>query len=211
MPHLHLWGQALGLVSQPILPLTPLTIQEGQWIITQAITECWIEVRGLGQSHVCILWPHNHSYSTIQEILPKKTTPEMPVLTINHHPTGHREAEIAWSTCRGEQGLISPWPLSPSLDRGFENDRSSVLTASSVSLLLDRSKGSQYSQCGTQCRETRAHMKINLPIFKDEDMQRMPSPIRVGGGTWLDTIMQDAGTVPPFHMPSSPCKGTPEN
>ena len=38
-----------------------------------------------------------------------------------------------------------------------------------MSLESDRLEGSQHSQCGRQCRETGAHMKINLSIFKDED------------------------------------------
>ena len=38
--------------------------------------------------------------------------------------------------------------------------------------------------------------------------QRMPSPTRVGDGTWLYIIMQDAGITPFFHTPSSPCKDT---
>ena len=41
--------------------------------------------------------------------------------------------------------------------------------ASSMSSLSDRSEGFQHSQHGRQCRETGTHMKINLPIFKDED------------------------------------------
>ena len=67
------------------------------------------------------------------------------------------------------QRLIPPQPPSPSPDCQFESNRSSVWTASSVSSQSDRSEGSQNSQCGRQHRETRAHMKINLPIFKDED------------------------------------------
>ena len=38
-----------------------------------------------------------------------------------------------------------------------------------MSLLLDRSEGSQHPWRGRQHGEARAHMKINLPIFKDED------------------------------------------
>ena len=44
-----------------------------------------------------------------------------------------------------------------------------MLTASSVSSQSDRSEGSPSSWCGRQHRDTGAHMKINLPIFKDED------------------------------------------
>ena len=38
-----------------------------------------------------------------------------------------------------------------------------------MSLLSDWSEGSQHLQRGRQSGEARAHMKINLPVFKDED------------------------------------------
>ena len=38
-----------------------------------------------------------------------------------------------------------------------------------MSLLSDRSKGSWHPQKSRRCGEAGAHMKINLPIFKDED------------------------------------------
>ena len=34
------------------LAADPLTVQEGQWDIAQAITECWVKVRGPGHPHV---------------------------------------------------------------------------------------------------------------------------------------------------------------
>ena len=88
----------------------------------------------------------------------------MPVLTINHHPTGWHH-NWHWR----DQRLIPPQPPSPSLVHGFESDSSSLSTASSVSLQSDKLEGSLHSWCGRQHRETRAHMKINLPVFKDED------------------------------------------
>ena len=42
-------------------------------------------------------------------------------------------------------------------------------TVSLMSLLLDQLEGSQHPQRGRQCGEAKAHMKINFPIFKDED------------------------------------------
>ena len=41
--------------------------------------------------------------------------------------------------------------------------------ASLMSSMSDRSEGSQHSQHGRQHQEDGAHMKINLPVFKDED------------------------------------------
>ena len=65
-----------------------------------------------------------------------------------------------------------PWAAlapSPSLDLGFKSDKSSVSTSSSVSSRADRSWGSRCMHHGQCCRETGGHMKINLPVFKDED------------------------------------------
>ena len=91
----------------------------------------------------------------------------MQVLTINHHTAGHRGQNC--NQCWRDWRLIPPQPPSPSLDHGFESNRSSVSTASLVMSQSDRSEGSWHSQHGRWCRETRAHMKINLPIFKDEN------------------------------------------
>ena len=141
-----------------------LTIQEGQWAITQAITECQIKVRGQGIC-VWICWPHNHSDFTIWEILPKRTPLEMPILTINYWPTGLQEAGTAIIIKR----LPPPQLPSPSPDCGFKSDSSLLSMASLMSSLSDRLEGSQHSQCGRWCRETGTRMKINLPIFKHED------------------------------------------
>ena len=70
--------------------------------------------------------------------------------------------------CRRDQGLLPPQLPSPSLDHGFESDRSSVSTVSLMSL-SDRSKGSRHSQQGRWHWEAGAHMKINLPVFRDKD------------------------------------------
>ena len=69
--------------------------------------------------------------------------------------------------------LSVAWPLAPPLspDNGFESDRSLVSTASSVSSWSNRSEGSWWPCCGQCYRETRGHMKINLPVFKDEDVK----------------------------------------
>ena len=81
-------------VGKPAYPGTdPLTIQEGQQTITQAITECWTEVRGPGWPHSLLLI-HNHLDSTGWEIFPDRPTLGMPVWTTSHHSTDHREARI---------------------------------------------------------------------------------------------------------------------
>ena len=53
-------------------------------------------------------------------------------------------------------------------DPGFESDRSSISMVSSISSRLDRSDGSGHLRQGRKHQEE-TRMKINLPIFKDED------------------------------------------
>ena len=98
---------------------------------------------------------------------PGKNALKMPALTIGPHTTSYHEAGIMIGG-RGTQGQCYPTP-SPSPDCGFESNKSLVLMVSSVSSESDRSEGSQHPCCGRCCRETGGHIKINLPIFKNED------------------------------------------
>ena len=59
------------------------------------------------------------------------------------------------------------FPL-PSLDHGFESDRSLLSMTSSVSARSEHSDESRHSRWGRRHWEETC-MKINLPIFKDED------------------------------------------
>ena len=72
----------------------------------------------------------------------------------------------------GARGVMGGPPQLPLLssDHGFKNDQSSPSTSSSVSSMSERSGGSRQPHHGQQpCREPRGHMKINLPVFKDDD------------------------------------------
>ena len=71
--------------------------------------------------------------------------------------------------CQRDQRLPPPWLPSPSLDHGFKSDRSSLSMASLMSSMSDRSGGSWHSWQGKWHQEDGAHMKINLPLFKDEN------------------------------------------
>ena len=95
--------------------------------------------------------------------LPKRC--QFQTSTISPQATERLRMQLTWKGPDADTTLTTL----PSPNCRFESDTSLVLTASLVSLLLDRSKGSRHSQHGRQCRETRAHMKINLPIFKDKD------------------------------------------
>ena len=71
-----------------------------------------------------------------------------------------------------------------------------------MSLLSDLLEGSQHPQRGRQCGEAGAHMKINLPIFKDKDAKDavtyqiwrwdlMVYPRELVWGSWMDITLDD--------------------
>ena len=79
-------------------------------------------------------------------------------------PSQGQECNRRW---RDQQPQSPQFPsLSP--DCGFESDRSSLSTVSSMSSWLDHSDGSRHSRWGRRHREEMC-MKINLSIFKNED------------------------------------------
>ena len=142
-------------------------IQEGWQEIAQAITEYQMKVRGPGHPHVNPLTPQPFRFNcpgvSPQKDIPRDANSDHQLVTCQPlRGQNHNQ-------CRREQGLPPPQLPSPSPDHGFKSDRCSVSTASSMSSLSDRSEGSQHPWQGRQCGETRAHMKINLPIFKDKD------------------------------------------
>ena len=81
------------------------------------------------------------------------------------------------------------FPL-PSPDCGFKSNRSLLLMASSISSRSNRSEGSQCSQRGRQHWEDRAQMKINLPVFKDEDAK---DAVTYQSWMWDLTVYQHVG------------------
>ena len=86
-----------------------------------------------------------------------------------HQPSPHQPP---WGQdCKTLEGprVSSPQFPSPSPDHWCESDRSSLSMASSMSSRSDRSDGSQHSHWVRWHREDGAHLKINLPVFKDED------------------------------------------
>ena len=145
----------------------PMTIQEGWWVTAQAIIDCWVKVRGPG--HPCVNLPTQQQFRFDHpRDSPRKDTPgdiSLDCQLLPHWPFRGWDHNRHWRDHR--QPLH--WLPSPSPDCRFESDRSSLLMASSMSSMSDRSEGSQHPRCGRQHQEDGAHMKINLPVFKDED------------------------------------------
>ena len=162
-----LTGVGTWVGKATFLAADPLTIQEGWWEIAQAMTKCQIRARGPRHAHVNPLTPEPFRFDwwvdSPQRDIPRdansdhKLLPQQPSMGQNHNR--HRR----------DQGFQPPQTPLPSPDCRFESNRSSVWTTSSMSSLSDQSEGSQYPQRGRWWGEARAHMKINLPIFKDKD------------------------------------------
>ena len=136
-------------------------------MIGQFITECCIQATGPGHLHVNLLNPQlfrlDHLGDSPQKDTPRDANSDHQLLP--HQPLRGQDC----NQCRRDQRLPQPQLPSPFPDHGFKSERSLVLTTSSMLSLSNRSEGSQHSQCGRQCRETGTRMKINLPVFKDED------------------------------------------
>ena len=90
-------------------------------------------------------------------------------------PTMIKGKNLQWgqdhSQMRWNLWATPPMSSSPSPDCGFESDQSSASTSSSVSSRSDRSGGSRQSHDVWCNREIGGHMKINLPVLKDDDMK----------------------------------------
>ena len=124
-----------------------MTIQEGKRAIAQAILDHQVKVRGWGHPHVNLLAHHQSDYPP---------SPHQPCRGQGHNR--HRR----------DQRPQSPQFPSPSIDHGFETDRCSLSTMPLMLSRSDWSDGSRHSRWGRWHQEE-AHMKINLPVFKDED------------------------------------------
>ena len=155
-------------------------------------------------SLVWICQPNNPSGLIPWEVPLWRMCLGMVVLIINHHLIGPQEAENVTDVgeTKGLHHLSSPylpWTM------GLRADQSSL---SMASLMLSRSDRSDRSWCPRRGRwhwEDGACMKINLPIFKDEDAK---DAVTYQSWRWDLMVyhMQGAGTTPSYPMQLDPCK-----
>ena len=126
-----------------------------------------MKARGLGYPHVNPLTQQPFRFDCPRDS-PRMDNPGD--LSPNHQPLPHQPSR-GWDHNRYWRDHMQPPHRlpSPSPDHGFKSNRSLLLMASSMSSMTDRSEGSQCSQGGRWHREDGAHMKINIPVFKDED------------------------------------------
>ena len=109
-----LMGVGTWVGKPAYLATDPLTIQEGQWTIVQAITECQIEVRGPGQTCLQPSTPQPFRFHCLGDS-PQKDCPGD--TSFGHQLLLHRQQRGQdWDWCRRDQRLIPPQLPSPSLD-----------------------------------------------------------------------------------------------
>ena len=161
-----LTGAGTWVGKAAYLTADPMTIQEGKRAIAQAVSDNWVKARGPG-----CLQANLPAWQPFQFYAHRASPPK----DVSGDCSSDYPWTLHWSSRgqehngrRRDQRPQSPRFPSPSLDHGFESDRSSLSMTSSMLSRSDHSDGSRHSRWGRQHREE-THMKINLPIFKDED------------------------------------------
>ena len=116
-----LTGAGTWVGKPAYLATNPLTIQEGQWTIAQAITDHQIQARGPEQPHLHPSTPQpfrfHHPGDSPQKDHPRDAS-------FKHQPLPHRPQkgrDLNWH--RRDKRLIPPEPPSPSLGCRFRSDR----------------------------------------------------------------------------------------
>ena len=162
--------------KQAQLNAIAVSLWEGWQLITQAVTKWCIQViitwTSLLMSAALPLFSFCNQDEPPWEERLQSADECLEVLMHTHwksHPEWGHRAQWGWDHGQQQWELWAALTLTPSPDYRFESDRSSVSTFSSVSSRPNRSRGSRHQHHGQYCWEPRGHMKINLPIFKDED------------------------------------------
>ena len=153
------------------LATDPMTIQEGQQAIAQAVMDHWVKLRGPGHPCGNLLAQQPFRFDHLRGS-PIKDTPGdggSDCQPSPHWPPRGQDHNRCW---RNQRPLLLQF-LSPSPDGGFESDRSSLSMASLMMSRSDRSDRSWCSWWGRWQWEDGAQMKINLPVFKDVDAKDM--------------------------------------
>ena len=195
-----LTGTGTWVEKPAYLTANPMTLQEGKRAITQAVSDHRVKARGPGHPRVNQRVQQPFRFNTSRTSLPGDT--------LAHYGSDEgwtpRWPSRGWGHNRRwrDQWPRSPKVPSPSPDCGFESDRSSISTASSISSQSDHLDGSRHSKWGRRHREE-THMKINLPIFKDEDAK---DAVTYQSWRWDLTVYRHAGcrdrTLLPYFIRS---------
>ena len=176
-----LTGAGTWLGKWAYLTADSARIHKGRRAIAQAILDNRVKARGTGRPHVNLPAQQPFWFSSPPKDMPGDGDyPPSP-----HRPSRGHECNRRWR----DQWPQLPRFLLPSLDHGFEIDRSSLSMMSSMSSRSDHSDGSRHSRRG-RCHWEETCMKVNLPIFKDEDPK---DAVTYQSWRWDLTVYQCAG------------------
>ena len=183
-----LTGAGTWVGKSAYLTADPMPIQEGKRAIAQAVSDCQVKVRGPGCPHVNLLAQQPLWFNPSRSSPPKD---ESGGCGSDYPPSPHRPSR-GWECNRHwiDQRPQSPWFPSPSPDHGFGSNRNLLSMTSSISSRSDWLDGSRCSRWGRWHWEEGAHMKINLPIFKDEDAK---DAVTYQSRRWDLTVYWSAG------------------
>ena len=185
---LLLTGAGTWVGKLAYLTADPMTIQEGRQAIAQAIMDCQVKARGPGCPSVNPLAQQPFRFDHPRSSLIKDASRD-----------GGSDCQPSpccpprgWDCNRHQRDQRPPSPQFPSSspDLEFESNRSSLSMASLMSSRSDRSDGSQWSWQGRWHWEDGAHIKINLPVFKDKDAK---DAVTYQSWRWDLTVYQHAG------------------
>ena len=182
-----LTGAGMWVKKLAYLATNPMTIQEGKRAIAQAVLDNQVKVRGPGHPRVNLWAQQPFWFNALRASPPKDASgdcgsdyPQSP-----HQPFRAREHNRRMRDQRPQ----SPWLPLPSPDCGFESNRSLLSTTSLMLSRSDWSDRSRHSREGRRHREE-ACMKINLPIFKNDDAK---DAVAYQSWRWDLTVYQCAG------------------
>ena len=170
------------------LTANPMMLQEGKRAITKAVLDHRVKARGPGFPRVNPLVQQPFRFNT------SRTSPLGDTLAFysfwweDEPLDGLPKAEgIIGDRETSDLSHLGSPPLLQTV--ALKSDRSSVSMASSISSRSDCSDGSRHSRRGRRHREE-THMKINLPIFKDEDAK---DAVTYQSWRWDLTVYRHAG------------------
>ena len=179
-------GSGTWVGKPAYLTADPMTLLEGRRAITCTMSDQRVKARGLGCPRVNLPAQQPFRFNVFRTPPPGSLqsqrdsdgmTPRWPA-----RGQGHNRR-------RRDQRQRSPRIPSPLPDRGFESNRSSTSMASSMSSQSDCSDRSGCPRHGRRHREE-TRMKINLPIFKDEDTK---DAVTYQSWRWDLTVYRCAG------------------
>ena len=177
------------------LAADPMTIQEDKRAIAQAVSDHWVKARGLRRHHVNLPAQQPFQFNPPRSSPPKDMSRDC---SSDYPPSPHQPSrgQEHHRHQRDQRPQSPQFPL-PSPHRGFKSDRSSFSMSSSMLSRSDQSDGSRRSRLGRLHWEEGAHMKINLPIFKDEDAKDV---VNYQSWGWDLTVYWCTGITPSYLM-----------